>query len=689
MRSLVGSLARRQGVSNASPPVPYTGAAAYGGLGALGGMAAGDRSAQLRATESNSSLYAIVNRTSTATAKPDWHLWRKSRSGKPEDRIEVTSHAFLDLWNDPAPGFRDRQQTIEEGQRHVDLTGECCLVIARHPRFRLPLEAWVVAPDRMFPVPSRDAFMAGWFYVAPDGERVPLGLDEVIQIRMPGPDPYRGHGPVQALLASIDAVRYSLEWNRNFFRNSAEPGGVVSYDTRLGDDEFREIQTRWREQHRGVSNAHRVAILERGATWTPNAFTQKDMQFTELLMTNREILREAFSMPKFALGLDSQVNRATAEASLYQLESGLTVPRLDRWKGAATKLLKMYPGSEDLEVDYDSPIPADRAQDGKDITTKTAALRALLAAGVDEREACEYLGLPTFTIIKPKPPAPPPLPPGLGDPSAVGAPEPDDDEAADPVSDALGWTTVRAAADDPTAGVDLQPVQRAWEAALAALLDDYSGIRARQRTALLAQVREALDNDDLGALAALAVTADDLGAETVADALVAMAATGADGVVAEAAAQNVSIAAGAPDMGPLATLAAATASVLAAAHANAAGREALRLYRPGESTGAIVSLLRAWLVAQSDASYRVVLGGALTRAQNAGRHATLMAAPTARYYASEKLDKNTCDPCKKIDGKRLPTLDAAMTAYGGGPYLYCEGTYRCRGTFVAVWEVTG
>jgi hypothetical protein len=46
-------------------------------------------------------------------------------------------------------------------------------------------------------------------------------------------DPYRGMGVVQTILVDLDATRASAEWNRNFFLNSAEPGGIVEVDRRL------------------------------------------------------------------------------------------------------------------------------------------------------------------------------------------------------------------------------------------------------------------------------------------------------------------------------------------------------------------------------------------------------------------------------------------------------------------------
>src|SRR5690606_31685077 len=121
-----------------------------------------------------------------------------------------------------------------------------------------------------------------YVYTSPSGEQVPLAVDDVIFLRRPNPlDPYRGMSVVQTILMDIDATAASAEWNANFFRNSAEPGGIVEAERRLTDDEFSEFRARWAEQHRGVQNAHRVAVLENGLKWVDRKYTMRDMQFTE------------------------------------------------------------------------------------------------------------------------------------------------------------------------------------------------------------------------------------------------------------------------------------------------------------------------------------------------------------------------------------------------------------------------
>lgn len=397
-RTVLGAILNRV-TSQASTPVPFASRAqSY----ALGGFGRRGTTAQLESMGAVSTLFAIVNRTAKAEAQVDWKLWRKAKSGKDEDRVEVTSHAALDLWNRPN-AFYTQSVFVEAGAQHKQLTGEQWWVIARDERSSIPLELWPVRPDRIEPVPDPEKFISGYMYTGPSGERVALRIEDVIFIRTPHPtDPYRGIGPVQALLTDLDAVRYSAEWNRNFFLNSAEPGGIIEVPNALSDPDFDQLRERWNEQHRGVANAHRVAILEHGV-WKDRKYSQRDMQFVELRHVSQEIIREAFGFPKPMLGTVDDVNRANADAGEVMFARWLVVPDLEAVKDALNnQLLPLYgPTARDLEFDFENPVPEDRELAAKELASKAAAVRELVEAGVYGPEALEAVGLPVMAFGQP------------------------------------------------------------------------------------------------------------------------------------------------------------------------------------------------------------------------------------------------------------------------------------------------
>lgn len=357
---------------------------------------------QMRAMGSVGTLFSIVHRTSNATASVDWNLWRKRpdqrrRFGPVDDRrVQVTTHAALDLWNKPNR-FMTREFLVESVQQHIDLVGEGVMVIYRDPRSPLPLELWPVRPDRITPIPGGD-FISGYVY-SNAGEQIPLGLDDVVRILMPNPlDPYRGLGPVQAAMVDIDSARYSAEWNRNFFINSAEPGGIIEVPNRLTDEEFEELTERWREQHQGVAQAHRVAVLEQG-TWKDRNMSQRDMQFVQLRGLAREVIREAFGIHGHILGISQDVNKANADAGEISFARWDVRTRVNRFKQALnSRLLPMFDAT-DLEFEPDRVVPDDREADDRERNSKATAAAALVNAGFEPAGTLTAFELPDIPFI--------------------------------------------------------------------------------------------------------------------------------------------------------------------------------------------------------------------------------------------------------------------------------------------------
>lgn len=347
-----------------------------------------------------STAYGIISRLAESTAMVDWHLYRKQTDGRRvyrevETRTEVTKHAFLDLMANPNP-LMDGRELAETLIQHYDTCGEFWLVAAYGSiRAAGPLELWPMRPDRVKIITDDREALVGYIYVGPDGEQVPLEKDIVVQGRHPNPlDIYRGLGPMQALAIKLDANRLQSEYNRNFFLNSAEPGGIIEVEDRLDDDEFRELAQRWREQHQGVANAHRVAILEQGK-WVERKFSMKDMAFPELADANREDIREAFGYPKGMTGATEDVNKAVADANERMFGRYLLRPRLKKLCSAYEQVLRMFgPTGRNLEYDYEDPVPEDREADSQDRITKAQSLKLFVEAGMDWEGALEIVGLP-------------------------------------------------------------------------------------------------------------------------------------------------------------------------------------------------------------------------------------------------------------------------------------------------------
>lgn len=407
LRSLLG------GIVNDSP-VPLVSRAA--GTGFMSGIfQRTDMANDLEAFTATATLYGVVTKLAQMTVAPEWNLCRKPASPGDEP-IPLTgaraeNAAPLKVLRKPnGVPHMTRTYVMSGCQQTRDLVGEMYLVVVRAGG--IPVELWPVRPDRITPVTSITKLIAGYLYRSPDGEEIPLRVEDVLSMISPSPlDPIRGQGTIGALAADLAENSAQSVWSAATYRNSANPGGVITFDRQLNDTEWAQFVERWRFQHQGAQNAGRVAILE-GATFTPISYSQKDMQFVESRNLTRQAIFDAYGFPKFGIGDVDDVNRASADASLTLMAQTLTVPRLNDWRTLLNeRFLPMFgPAWRDYCFEYESPIPPDSESERLDLSARTTAFKTLIDARVDALQASEVCGLPPLTVSEPPPPPAPAIP---------------------------------------------------------------------------------------------------------------------------------------------------------------------------------------------------------------------------------------------------------------------------------------
>lgn len=369
-----------------------------------------DKGSQMAQYDQNTTVHGIVSRLALDTSLSNWHLYRKKTDqrrnfGPAEDtRVELLpdKHLASKVWAKPNR-FYTQQEFIESFMQHLELTGIATWVVERTDIGigEVPTAMWVVDPTRIQPVSDPEEYLKGWIYTSHDGEKVPLDLEQVIQIRVPNPlNSLDGSTPLTAAGPDIVASRNAAMANNKFYENGAVPGGVIEVPNTLDDKDFDELKAQWREMHQGVNNAYRVAILEQGAKFVSISPTTKDQQYVEQRQFTSESVREAWTFPRFMLGMPEGTNRATAEAAEYVYAKWHINTRLKRIKQALNNdFLPLFgPTGENVEFDFDSPIPEDLDREASERTSKAQAFSAYLAAGVEPEEAAMICGLPPLKM---------------------------------------------------------------------------------------------------------------------------------------------------------------------------------------------------------------------------------------------------------------------------------------------------
>lgn len=328
--------------------LPTVAGNAFGGVSAPVGT-----ESSLNQMPSSGWVFSIIDRIASSVAAT---RWTASQHIDGYGRLALDqAHPLVRLWNKPNP-FYSQAELIEVLSQHFELVGEMWIVVVRDSLgLGLPVELWPVRPDRIAPIPHPKKFISGYVYSL-GTERVVLDVDDVIFIRRPSPtNPYRGMGVVGSIMADVLSEKAAAQWTQSFFRNSAVPGGIIEVDEDLSDADFERLVDRWRVQHQGVGNAHRVAFLERGK-WINRTFSNRDIQLDLLRKLNRDVIFGAFGMPASVMGVTENVNRANAEAGQLLFNQNIVVPRLRRIQSALNMRLTPLFG-DGIEFNYADPTP--------------------------------------------------------------------------------------------------------------------------------------------------------------------------------------------------------------------------------------------------------------------------------------------------------------------------------------------
>lgn len=309
-------------------------------------------------------VYACVTARANAVKGINWRLFRND--------TELDSHELLDLLYTVNPNMT-KTQLVEATEAFLDLDGNAFWFLDRPGvnHDQKPKAIYVVRPDRMKLITAAEnpLQLSGYVYITPDGTKVPFSPNEILHFKRfnpmgEHPYPHRGIGIVQAAAFAIETDNEAKEWNLKFFKNSALPGGVLQQEGagKLGDADYVRIRREWEQNHQGSDNAFKIAILGGGLKWQEVMRSQKDMDFVQQRQASRDEILAMFSVPKTAIGIVEDVNRANAEATNFVFADRTVKPEMDMLTDFIQEyLVPMFDPT--LVITNDSPVPEDKEAD--------------------------------------------------------------------------------------------------------------------------------------------------------------------------------------------------------------------------------------------------------------------------------------------------------------------------------------
>jgi len=326
---------RSSGETNASNPAQWFIDWVNGGESTSSGIQVNANSA-LKYTP----FWAAVRIISGTIAHLPFIVYERLPNNAGKDRKQ--DHPVYKLMHDRPNEYMDALTFIETRQAHVLTYGNGYAEIQRDGTGR-PVALWPLLPDR---TERKIKDGVPYYEVRPQlGETVYLPDRNVLHIKGLGFDGYTGYNVVNYHKEAISYGMGVKEYGARFFGNDASPGGTLETPESLSDTAFKHLKESWLDTQSGLSNAHRMQILEEGLKFNQTGVDPAKAQALEVQKWTVDDCARIFQIPPHKLG--------SMEFSKYNNVEQLQLDFV------ATTMLYWFRKWE-LECDYKLFMPSER-----------------------------------------------------------------------------------------------------------------------------------------------------------------------------------------------------------------------------------------------------------------------------------------------------------------------------------------
>lgn len=320
--------------------------AADAGYSFLFGRTTSGKPVNERTAMQTTAVYACVRILAEAVASLPLHVYEYQDNG---GKKLVHDHPLYYLLHDePNPemtSFVFRETLMS----HLLIWGNAYAQIIRDGAGRV-LGLYPLLPDKM-EVQRDDKGNIYYVYSRNSDENptfkeygnIKLKAEDVLHIPGLGFDGLIGYSPIAMAKNAVGMTLACEEYGASFFANGANPGGVLEHPGVLKDPS--KVRESWNSVYRGVSNAHKIAVLEEGMKYQQIGIPPEEAQFLETRKFQINEIARLYRIPPHMVGdLDkssfSNIEQQSLEFVKYTLD-----PWVIRWEQSLQRSL-LLPGEK-------------------------------------------------------------------------------------------------------------------------------------------------------------------------------------------------------------------------------------------------------------------------------------------------------------------------------------------------------
>ena len=293
-------------------------------------------------------VLACVRILADTIATLPWKAYKRDSKGVPK---EVKPQPAI--LREPFPGF-DLFQWKWMVVASMALRGNSYHLVTSRDRLGYPTSLLPLHPDIVFLERRPDILM--WFdpIYRIMGERVSAA--DMLHIRrftMPG-EPW-GLSPVKQAAVAIGMSLASEEYGFRYFKESANPSGILFTDQDLDDKAVLRQQKNWISSHGG---RRLPAVLTNGFKWENITIAPDEAQFLGVRQFQRSEICLLYGVPPILIG-DTKETTAWG-TGVEQITQGAITYTFRSWTGCIESVLSgCLPGGQFVRFDFDALLRGD------------------------------------------------------------------------------------------------------------------------------------------------------------------------------------------------------------------------------------------------------------------------------------------------------------------------------------------
>lgn len=350
-------------------------------------------------------VYVAVNVIARSGASVPIKVYKKKSKGKEAtdspgefEWEEAPDSSLAKLFERPNPYF-SWYELLEGTYAYLEMLGNAYWEVVKAKKksaqagidVTVPVEVYLLKSQNMRPIPDPKTLVKGYELLT-NGKSVNFKPDEIIAFKYFNPkSTCLGMAPMQPATNSVTMDLWSIGYNKDFFKNSARPEGVLFTPNKLSTTTWRRMQRYWDRMFKGPGRQHRTQILEEGLEYKPITVSPKDTEFVNQRKMSREEILAIFGVPPIKAGLLDNAYYATSREQNKAFWGETMLPKITKIENAINaSLVRPYFGEDYYaEFDRDSIVAL------KEEEEKTSnVLRGYVAAGLMTiNEAREKMGL--------------------------------------------------------------------------------------------------------------------------------------------------------------------------------------------------------------------------------------------------------------------------------------------------------